>query len=124
VADSDLSQEIQSFINTHIRSVGDLEVIFLLANDPKRMWSGEEVSRELRTNANYAQTQLKDLARIGVLECVDGKFACRQDPQLLDLLYRLRDDYTLRRYTVINFIYDQPLEKIRGFADAFRLKKD
>ena len=124
MTDSELSQEIQNFINAHIRSVGDLEVIFLLANDPKRMWSSEEVSRELRTNVTYAQAQLKELTRVGLVECENTKFASQQDPQLLDLIYRLRNDYTLRRSTVINFIYDQPLEKIRGFADAFKLKKD
>lgn len=124
MAESELSLEMQNFINAHIRSVGDLEVLFLLAEDPRRQWTGEEVSRELRTNANYAQSQLKELCKVGLLENESGKFSTRADPQLLDLIYRLRNDYTLRRSTVINFIYEQPLEKIRGFADAFKLKKD
>jgi hypothetical protein len=29
-----------------------------------------------------------------------------------------------RRVTVINSIYSKPIDKIRTFADAFRLRKD
>ena len=124
MAVTELSQEMQNFIDSNIRSVGDLEVLFLLANDPSRQWTSDEVSKELRTNSNYAQAQLKELTRTGLIEFQNGKFHSHPNPQLMDLVYRLRNDYTLRRSAVINYIYDQPLEKIRGFADAFKLKKD
>lgn len=124
MSDSELSKEIQDFINSHIRSVGNLDVLFLLSSDPTKIWTAEDVSRELRTNSNYATSQLQELKRIGLIDTIGGGFSSRKDPQILDIVYKTRNAYNLRRSSVINLIYDQPLEKIRDFAEAFKLKKD
>lgn len=120
----DLSEEIRNFINAHIRSVGHLEVLFLLGDDPSKEWTAEMVSGELRTNPTYALAQLKELTQAGIISVKSGKYVCTTDPQILDQIYKLRNAYNVKRSTVINFIYDQPLEKIRSFAEAFKLKKD
>lgn len=124
MTDVDLSEEIKNFINAHIRSVGHLEVLFLLGDDPARSWTAEMVSGELRTNPTYALSQLKELTAAGLVSFMNGKYASTSDPQLLDLVYKLRSAYNIKRSTVINYIYDQPLEKIKSFAEAFKLKKD
>lgn len=124
MSDSEFSEEIRNFINAHIRSVGNLDVLVLLADDPKKSWTPEDVSRELRTNPDYANSQLQELKRIGLIESVNGGFISHRNPQVLDMVYRLRSAYNSRRSSVINLIYEQPLEKIRGFAEAFKLKKD
>ena len=36
----------------------------------------------------------------------------------------LAQSYAERRVSVISFIFSRPLETVRGFADAFRLKRD
>ena len=46
------------------------------------------------------------------------------DPELDQAVVRLAKDYAERRVTVITLIFSKPVDKLRTFADAFRLRKD
>jgi hypothetical protein len=37
---------------------------------------------------------------------------------------QLARDYAERRVTIITLIFSKPVDKLRSFADAFRLRKD
>lgn len=124
MSDSDLPREISDFISIYINSVGHLEVLLLLSDDPKRGWTAEDVSQELRSNENYANAQLKELTQNGLLYFSENKYYCTKDSDKLSKIYKLRDQYNVRRFSVISLIYNKPLEKIRDLADAFRIKKE
>lgn len=121
----EIPKEIREFLRRYISSVGQLDILFLLFKHPDRFWTAQQISQELRTNQSLAQSQLEELAQKGLI-FVEGEMGarCCGEPAHLENLTKLVSFYSLRRAVVIEFIYSQPLDRIRIFADAFRIKKD
>ena len=128
MTDPGISQEILTFIAEHIDSVVQLEVLLLLHNAPQKDWSADEVARELRIETHGAAAQLTELCARGLLACPDeSSGAYRYHPKTAELdqsVKRLALAYDERRVSVINAIYSKPVDKLKSFADAFRLRKD
>lgn len=122
---NEISEELRSFIRRNINSVSLLDVLFLLKKDAHRKWTPEGVSHEMRTNPSYAASQLYELVAMKCLSFEEPNLFWF-DPQAesSELFDQLEELYNSRRATVINFIYSQPIESIRNFADAFKMKKD
>jgi hypothetical protein len=119
--------DVGRFITDHLDSVAQLEVLLLLRGDPARGWSTEDVSAALRMTTDMAREQLKVLADRGVLarlpDGVSHSYA-PATPELRGLIDKLATVYDERRVTVITMIYSKPVDKVRTFADAFRLRKE
>lgn len=123
-SEGDIPLAIREFIYKNIRSVGHLEVLLLLARDPHKRWTADEVSRELRTNTSYALSQLNELVQSRLLSAEQTPlYSYLSNVEIDPLVLQLHGIYNSRRTTLINLIYSQPMEKIMGFADAFQLKK-
>lgn len=117
---------MRRLIADSIDSVEQLEILLLLLQHPARTWTAEEVARELRISPLSAGDRLEDLAHDALLARVKGEEEYRYAPgsAALDEAVRgLATAYTERRVTVINLIFSKPVDKIRTFADAFRLRK-
>jgi hypothetical protein len=126
--ESDLPEGVRRFIYRHIHSVEQLEILLLLHRNPGRAWSADAVARELRIASESGAERLEDMARDKLLvrQGVSPK-EYRYGPEnmkLDDAVRGLAAEYVKRRVTVINSIYSKPIDKIRTFADAFRLRKD
>lgn len=125
---TDISEDIQNFIKKYVQSVGDLDVVLLLATDLTKEWTSEDVSRILRTNVSYASTQLDKLAAGGLLrrQSRDQKqfYTCAFDTETLDRIHRLEELYKVKTSALIRLIYSQPIDVIQKIADAFKIKKD
>lgn len=120
-----ITEELKSFILEKIESIGHLEVLCLLAQEPKKLWTAVDVSRELRTNESMAKGQLDTLLREGFLN-QGPTGAYYYDPVELKsnaIIQQLLEAYRDRRMMVINLIYSKPTEKIRNLAEAFKLRK-
>lgn len=125
-----LSEDLRQFIAAHIDSVEQLEVLLLLRRHPDRVWNAEAVSRELRSASDSVVMRLQGLRSAGLLVSVssesDGSDSFRYAPvrsELAELVDRLADAYASLRFTVINTIFEHPIEKIRSFADAFKFRR-
>jgi len=119
---------VQRFITTHIDSLEKLEVLLLLRSQSGREWTASSVSLELRITESSAAARLADLAERKLLVSDGGtppvyRFspASSEDVQAVTELAAV---YGSRRVSVISFIFSRPLDKVRGFAEAFVLKKD
>lgn len=125
---SDFPEEMRRFIVHHIDSVEQLEILLLLHGHPGRDWSAEAVARELRIASESAGERMEDMASDGLLKRRGGSPAeyryAPDNMKLDDAVRSLEAEYTKRRVTVINLIYSKPIDKIRTFADAFRIRKD
>jgi hypothetical protein len=125
---SDLPEEVRRFIADHIDSVEQLEILLLLYQHPERTWDAESVARELRVAAGSAGERLEDMAHAGLLARKDGNPAeyrfAPESAELGDAVRGLSTAYSERRVTVINLIFSKPVDKIRTFADAFRIRRD
>ena len=125
--ESELPNGVSRFITHHIHSVEQLEILLLLHQHPERAWSADAVARELRIAPESAGERLEDMARnrLFVRQGVSPK-EYRYGPEnmkLDDTVRGLAAEYVKRRVTVINLIYSKPIDKIRTFADAFRLRQ-
>ena len=127
MSDAALPPRVQRFLEAHIESIEKLEVLLLLRNQPARIWTAGAVAQELRIMEASASGRLEDLCARGLIVCEAGtpppyRFAPRlsEDSQAVT---ELAATYAQRRVSVISFIFSKPTDRLKSFADAFRLKK-
>jgi DNA-binding IscR family transcriptional regulator len=125
---SELAPEIRKFIDQFIKSIAELEVLLFLNRNKAQAWTANEMSQEMRSNLNYAETILRELQQTGLLqeEQKSGAGAYRLSTNRIEELKILSDldtAYQSRRISVINQIYQSSNEKLRGFAEAFKIRK-
>lgn len=120
---------VAEFIGNHVDSVELIDVLLLLKRHRGQEWTAEEVSRRLHTSPQSAANRLQALRSSGIAAGEDGapgttyRYAPR-DGTLERAVNGLEEAYGSRRTTVINLIFSKPSEKIRTFADAFRIRED
>lgn len=121
-----LPPHVTAFLTEQINSVEQVDALLLLLRSPDRSWSAQKVSEELRTSPESAAARLNDLERGGsIVKTADGGFKYQpKNPELDRAIRDLAAVYEQRRYTVINLIFSKPVDHIRTFASAFRLRKD
>ena len=127
MAEADIPGEVRQFIKDYIRSLFQLEVLLLLQRHRDRDWSPEDIDRELKIGRELANTQLADLHSIGLLTMIDNPFCYRYRPATDELdaaVSKLDAAYKERRVSVTSLIYSTPVDEVRIFAEAFRLRKD
>lgn len=121
-----ISLEVVRFIERTINSVEQLEVLLFLMSNPGRQWTAQEISEKTRLPAASIASKLDQLVK-AELVAKEGD-AVRYAPSSSALEARvaqaLDKAYQERRDTVIQLIYSRPLDHIRIFADAFRIKKE
>ncbi|GEL73103.1 hypothetical protein [Myxococcus virescens] len=128
MSDAGIPQRVQRFISTHIDSLEKLEVLLLLRAHADREWTASAVSLELRITDASAASRLEDLTNRHMLVS-DGASppSYRYSPESsedVQAVTELAAVYGAKRVSVISFIFSRPLDKVRGFAEAFILKKD
>ncbi|HEX8824780.1 MAG TPA: hypothetical protein VF794_32975 [Archangium sp.] len=125
---NDLPEDVRRLIGDHIESVEQLEILLLLYQHRGRVWTAETVARELRIAPISAGERMDDLVHSAIVARGQGspvEYRYAPESQKLDVAVAgLATAYSERRVTVINFIFSKPVDKIRTFADAFRLRKD
>ncbi len=124
---SGLPLDIKALLTDHIESVGQLEVLFIFLNQPSKVFSGLEISRELRSNEVSATKHILHLVEHGFLQSADGVIGFQywpKDPEMAERITRLQLAFQERPVAVITTLYEKPTDKLKGFADAFKLKKD
>jgi hypothetical protein len=128
VSEADIREDVRRFLAQHIESVVQLEVLLLLHAHPDREFSPQQVASELRIDVAGAEEQLSRLCAAGLLTCgsppdVHYRFQ-PATPELADTATAVARAYTDRRVTMISLIYSKPVDKIKIFTDAFRLRRE
>ncbi|CAM3632134.1 hypothetical protein G4177_02355 [Corallococcus sp. ZKHCc1 1396] len=128
MTDAGLPPRVQRFLTTHIDSIEKLEVLLLLRARTDRVWTAPAVALELRITEASAARRLAELKTGGLLlqDGVSGeayRFSPLQ-PDEAQSASELAAAYAARRVSVISFIFSRPMDRVRGFADAFVLKPD
>jgi hypothetical protein len=119
--------DVKQFIADHIDSVAQFELLLLLRGDPSRAWTPQDAGRALYASADAIAIQMAELQsrRLLAAGVGDRTFVYRpENAELARQVDRLADLYRERRVAVITAIYAKPTDKLRSFADAFRLRKD
>jgi hypothetical protein len=120
-----LPDELERFIRNRIRSVWALELLLLLAAEPDRAWSEDDANRALRGSAGLVRSTLGALVQAGLLAFEGEQYVYRPaTPELRQRVEQLAEAHAARPLAVVQAILDAPNDRIRSFADAFRVRKD
>lgn len=116
--------DVLSLVRTLIKSVWGLEVLLLLRRDSQRSWALDEMVRELRSSEMAVGEGLSTLQSAGFI-AVDGESRYRYQPASVDLdriSARVEALYATKPLAVAKAIMTAPNDKLRIFADAFKMK--
>ena len=126
MSQTSLPVEIQKFIARHIRSVEQLEILCLLAGNPAKTWSEADVFKQIQSSPESVGRTLRRFATEGlfVQDSAAGYRFQPATPETGRLATDLAGFYKQHRVAIIEAIYRSPLDPVRQFADAFRIRKD
>jgi len=116
--------EVLQFVDRHIESVEQLEVLLLLVED-ERAWKPAEILQRIQSSSASIDQRLASLRNAGfVSEESPGVFRyAPADEQTRRTIRDLADSYRERRVRIIEAIYSRKTDSVQTFADAFRFKR-
>ncbi len=120
-----LPEDVHRFLYQYIESVEQLEVLLLLRQAPDRGWTADDVARALYSHPSSVSSRLALLMGQGMLR-ETGPGSYQYAPRSIeshDTVTRVADTYRERRVAVITLIASKPLENVRAFSDAFRIRR-
>lgn len=122
MADAGIPRDIKDFLWKYITSIEQFEILLLLFRQANKAWSVDAVVSELGAARPVVEKSLEDLVQYGLVAQQQGSHRIiLNNDQQARLLERLNQFYTDRRVTVINLIFTRHLDRIRAFADSFKL---
>jgi hypothetical protein len=118
-------QDLQAFIRDAIRSVWALELLLIMKREPERLWTPEDLVRELRASGPLVADNLAIFESIGLVLPQDSAYRyAPASPVLADLCDRLESLYRQKPVSVINAIAGSARDRLQTLADAFKLRGD
>lgn len=119
-----ISRALRDFITNKISSLAELEALLLLFRNEKQTWTASSLSREMRSNPDYAESLLEKLRNSGLVQRNDDQFGLSSiSDEQRQLLEELSEAYQSKRHSIIDLVYQVPTEKLRDIADAFKIRK-
>jgi hypothetical protein len=116
--------DVLAFLSATVKSLWALELLLLMRRERTRAWQMRALVTELRASTVVVQDALGGLIGAGLAaEDEAGSFCYRPASETLDsFVAEAQALYAAKPLAVINAIAAAPNEKLRIFADAFRLK--
>jgi len=126
MANDPIPIELHKFLARYIRSVEQLEILCLLAENPKKTWSEGEVFKSIQSSQESVTKGLCYFAdeQLLIFDAASGYRFSPKSQELMHLTLDLVKTYRKRRVTVVEAIYLMPPDPIWQFADAFKIRKD
>lgn len=119
---------VEKFIDEEIESVPHLEALLLLWRSRPQPWTAQEMSAALYVSEAEAAGILQALGRRRLCRTPEGMVDCwiydEAADKLNELIERVERAYRLELVRISRMIHAKGTPGIRGFAEAFRFKKD
>lgn len=117
--------ELADFIQGSIKSVWSVELLLFLRRRREQSWTPDQLIAELRSSRSVVVDVLATFVQAGLATEEAGAFRFAPASDELDRLAQaLEAAYAERPASVVRAILSAPSEKLKFFADAFRIKKD
>jgi hypothetical protein len=128
MSDPDFPDDLCNFMQRCTPSVEAVELLLLLARSPGQMRSAAELSHALRPTVvgeSAVRDYLNGFVACGLVEKRPGGAYAYKQPaaDTAGLVTALEKAYNERPVSLVRLIYALKDEKIRSFADAFKLRK-
>jgi hypothetical protein len=100
---------VKNFINEHVHSIAQLDVLVTLHNDPRVAWTSEQIAHRLYLRPQITHELLIDLVHRGFVTQGDGGFRYEPaDDSVRGAIDQLAGLYQQRRVAVIAEIFAKP----------------
>jgi hypothetical protein len=121
-----LPSGVARFLRDTVRSVWELELLLLLWRQRVRLWTADELVRELRASVLIVGDSLDALQKVGLVSrnANDQYQYWPVTPELDHLIDDVAAAYANSPVAVTEAILLAPSSSVRTFADAFKIKKD
>ena len=122
---SRIPEDVRRFLLQCIDSVEQLEVLLHLYRTPEQSWSADSIALALYSNPASIARRLAGLHSNGLLtQTSSSDYRYQPKTGELDLtVSQLAETYRQRRVAVITVIASKPMENVRAFSEAFRLRR-
>lgn len=116
--------DVLAFIDRHVRSIEQLEILLLLFARRDRAWTAQAVSDELRGNPSSAAVRLDEMSDDGLLTASGNPrtYAYSATGELDKAVAGLAEAYRDFRLRVIERVFTKP-DGLSEFAEAFRFRR-
>lgn len=122
------SGDARRLVVEQVHSIGALDLLVLMREDPGRWWTVDDVCNTLRCPPRWAVVHLEGMQEGGLLEAsgdAPRRYAFRpRDGQLGSAVDELAEAYSTRTGDVVKLIFSLPGPELRAFSDAFRLRRE
>lgn len=125
MTDAPITEELRSFLARYVRSIEHIEILCLLAENPNKAWTASEVFKAIQSSTTSVAHCLRFFSdnRLLKMESEDcWRFS--PAPELAASVLGLVHAYRAKRVAITELIYTLPLDPVRDFADAFKIRKD
>jgi len=117
-------EEVLAFVQASIPSVWALELLLLVRRDGTQAWRVDALVRELRSTATVVDDSLAALQSAGMVVGQDGLYRYQPASPAVDgLVAATARIYAIKPVSVIRAIVTAPNDKLRTFANSFKLKE-
>jgi hypothetical protein len=122
-----IPEDARLLIATRVDSLATLDVLGLVRTGGDREWTADDVAGALRLDVVSASRQLVALRQGGILTVtmgVDARYRYAPPAATAVAIDALVAAYVAHPLEVAELIAARPRNKLRLFADAFRIRKD
>jgi hypothetical protein len=117
--------DVKEFIREHIHSLAQLEVLLALHREPERLWTVDEMTNVLFLRRPMVNDLLMDVVHRGFAARDGEQFRYHSANEgVRRAIDRLAELYKERRVAVTTEIFSKPIDFVKAFADAFRLREE
>lgn len=122
-----IPRHVESFIQSHLSSVAQLEILLLVHRSRGRPVTAAAAAEEIRIDVAWAHRELERLRAAGVVntDAGEGEYGYAPNaPEVNATIEDLAKAYKTHRVSVITAIFAEPADSVSRFADAFKLRRD
>lgn len=111
-----IPREVRDFVEEHITSAAQVELLLFLRARPGRSFDAPGAGRELRIDPSQAEQLLAELARSGLVrQAEDGYTYAPRDPHRQEVVDALAALYPSYRVAIVSLIFSRPAGRLRDY---------
>lgn len=112
----DLPTDVTAALDACVDSLTGLELVVLLARDPRRSWSLDEITAQLGQSRPAVQREVDRLAGLRLIADGDGavpRFRMASETAQRDAVHVILTCYGRRRAAVVNYVATRAMSRLQ-----------
>lgn len=124
-----IPERLALFLDRNVESIEQLEILRILGETSDQEWRSSDLARDAQIRPADISSQLAALEQRRLLKTEQrgNELFCRYGPATPEISEQLADllrFYKERPVTLIRMVYNRVNDRLKAFADSFRLRKE